>query len=212
MTADNPSPASRAGSLPLIASELAFDFVNSVADRGGTQHAEYLHNGSDIVIWAHLAKLLSDTDRDTALAMVAADEVLASRLLSEAHALRETIYEIGAALARRDTPREEDRAALTAVHAHCLGRARLSTSGGGFAWTWDPGAALVEAVLGPIALSALSVMTQQDLARVKRCEGDHCGWLMFDTTKNRRRRWCEMEVCGNRAKMRAFRARKFEAS
>ncbi|MGH6810476.1 MAG: hypothetical protein ACREEJ_27075, partial [Ensifer adhaerens] len=86
MNADDPSAPSRAGSLPLIASELAFDFVNSVADRGGSQHAEYLHNGRDIVIWAHLARLLSDTDRDTALAMVAADEALASRLLTEAHA------------------------------------------------------------------------------------------------------------------------------
>ncbi|TCR65385.1 CGNR zinc finger domain-containing protein [Bosea sp. BK604] len=207
-----PLPASRAASLPLIASELALDFTNSVADRGGPQHAEYLHSGSDIILWAHHAQLLSDDDRDGALALVGADEALGSLLLAEAHALRETIYEIGAALARRETPREEDRAALTAFHARCLGKARLSASNDSFAWTWEPRTALIEAVLGPIALSALSMLTQQDLARVKRCEGEHCGWLIFDTTKNRRRRWCEMEVCGNRAKIRAFRARKLEAT
>jgi predicted RNA-binding Zn ribbon-like protein len=28
--------------------------------------------------------------------------------------------------------------------------------------------------------------------------------LFFDTTKNKSRRWCEMEVCGNRAKQKRF--------
>jgi predicted RNA-binding Zn ribbon-like protein len=212
MDANDQTPPSRVACLPLIASELAFDFTNSVADWGGSQHAEYLHSGSDVVLWGHLAKLLSDEDRDVALALVAGDAGLASRLLSDARALRRAIYDIGCALARRETPSDEDRAELTAIHARCLAKARLSTSAAGFAWTWEPGTAPIEAVLGPIALSALSVLTQQDLARVKRCEGDHCGWLIFDTTKNRGRRWCEMETCGNRAKMRAFRARKFEAS
>jgi predicted RNA-binding Zn ribbon-like protein len=207
----DPCPPSPALRLPLIAGELAFDFANSVADRGGSQHEDYLPGGRDIVTWGHLAKLLGDADRDRALDAISKDSDLASRLLAEAHALRETIHDIGAALAQRQMPREEDRAALTAVHAKCLAKARLSPTIDGFAWNWDPDAELVEALLGPIALSALSLLTQQDLARVKRCEGDHCSWLLFDTTKNRRRRWCEMEVCGNRAKMRAFRARKLEA-
>jgi predicted RNA-binding Zn ribbon-like protein len=37
---------------------------------------------------------------------------------------------------------------------------------------------------------------------VRECGGDHCGWLFLDETKNRSRRWCEMSVCGNRAKAR----------
>ena len=46
-----------------------------------------------------------------------------------------------------------------------------------------------------------------DVSRIKQCSGDHCGWLFFDTTKNKQRRWCEMDVCGNRAKQKAHRAR-----
>jgi predicted RNA-binding Zn ribbon-like protein len=62
-------------------------------------------------------------------------------------------------------------------------------------------------VLGPIALSALATLGQADLTRVKRCEGEKCGWLFFDTTKNKSRRWCEMEICGNRAKQKRHGAR-----
>ena len=54
------------------------------------------------------------------------------------------------------------------------------------------------------ALSALTLLTQADLSRIKQCQGDHCGWLFLDTTKNKSRRWCEMEVCGNRAKQKRF--------
>jgi predicted RNA-binding Zn ribbon-like protein len=34
------------------------------------------------------------------------------------------------------------------------------------------------------------------------CPGEGCGWLFFDASKNRSRRWCAMEDCGNRAKAR----------
>jgi predicted RNA-binding Zn ribbon-like protein len=44
--------------------------------------------------------------------------------------------------------------------------------------------------------------------RVRECRGEHCGWLFLDLTKNRSRRWCEMEVCGSRAKMQRYRARR----
>lgn len=211
MMIDRTGGPSRAGSLPLVASELAFDFANTASDRGGPSELEHLREGRDLVLWARHAKVISDTDRDAALACIAADGDLAARLLVEALALRDTIYRIGAALARRQPPAEDDRSRLAGIHAHCLSRAKLAPFGDGFVWRWDANEALSEAIRGPIALSALTVLTQQNLARIKQCEGDHCGWLFFDTTKNRLRRWCEMQVCGNRAKVRAFRQRQFEA-
>jgi predicted RNA-binding Zn ribbon-like protein len=79
---------------------------------------------------------------------------------------------------------------------------------GAYIWTFDPRRDIRAAILGPITLSALTLLMEKDLSRTKRCEGLECGWLFFDTTKNKRRRWCEMRVCGNRAKVRAARARK----
>lgn len=211
MMIDRTGGPSRAGSLPLVASELAFDFTNTISDRGGPNQLEHLREGRDVVIWARHAKVISDSDRDAALAAVEADEVLAARLLEEALELRDTVYRIGLALSRRQQPDEADRARLAGIHAHCLSCAKLSPFGDGFVWRWVSSQTLSEAIRGPVALSALTVLTQQNLARIKQCEGDHCGWLFFDTTKNRLRRWCEMAVCGNRAKVRAFRQRHFEA-
>ena len=60
----------------------------------------------------------------------------------------------------------------------------------------------LEAALGPVALAAVALATERDFSRVKECGGQACGWLFYDVSKNNRRRWCEMEVCGNRAKQR----------
>src|SRR5262249_26037791 len=107
---------------------------------------------------------------------------------------------VGVACARGERPRKDDVDALAHAHAACVAGARLAPHEANFAWVWHPEDGIVEAILGPIALSALTTLLQSDLTRVKQCSGEHCGWLFFDTTKNKRRRWCEMEVCGNRAK------------
>lgn len=60
-----------------------------------------------------------------------------------------------------------------------------------------------------ILLSALSVLADpRELGRVKLCPGHDCGWVFLDETKNARRKWCLMEVCGNRAKSTRHYARK----
>jgi predicted RNA-binding Zn ribbon-like protein len=46
------------------------------------------------------------------------------------------------------------------------------------------------------------------LDRVRSCQGDTCGWLFLDMSKNRSRRWCSMSDCGNTAKARRYYHRK----
>ena len=49
---------------------------------------------------------------------------------------------------------------------------------------------------------------QGSLERIRECPGQGtCGWLFLDLSKNASRRWCDMRVCGNRAKARRHYAR-----
>jgi predicted RNA-binding Zn ribbon-like protein len=43
--------------------------------------------------------------------------------------------------------------------------------------------------------------------RVKACRADDCQWAFYDRSRNRSGVWCEMAVCGNREKVRAYRNR-----
>jgi predicted RNA-binding Zn ribbon-like protein len=48
--------------------------------------------------------------------------------------------------------------------------------------------------------------------RLKVCADDTCRWAFYDRSKNRSGSWCTMEVCGNRAKARSYRARQRAAT
>ena len=58
--------------------------------------------------------------------------------------------------------------------------------------------------LWPIARSAADLLVSADVALVHECASDVCSWLFVDRSPGRRRRWCDMKVCGNRAKARRF--------
>ena len=55
--------------------------------------------------------------------------------------------------------------------------------------------------------SAAELLVSPQRNHVKRCASATCLWLFLDETRNHQRRWCDMKVCGNRAKVRAHRAR-----
>ena len=69
-----------------------------------------------------------------------------------------------------------------------------------FEWSWDQGGAELDRVLWPVVLAAAELLTSGEPARLKLCGGHDCSWLFLDQSKNRSRRWCSMQDCGNRVK------------
>ena len=66
----------------------------------------------------------------------------------------------------------------------------------------------LDGLLRPVVLAAAQLLTSDWVGRVKQCEDDRgCGFLFIDTSKNRSRRWCSMDGCGNRAKVQRHRNR-----
>ncbi len=67
-----------------------------------------------------------------------------------------------------------------------------------------------DSVLGLIAETGVHLVSDCDLSLVRKCENPQCVLTFYDTTKNHQRRWCTMEVCGNRHKATLYR-RKIQA-
>lgn len=61
--------------------------------------------------------------------------------------------------------------------------------------------------LAPVAEAAARLFTGSDRKLVRRCGNPACFLLFLDRTRNARRRWCSMTICGNRMKVAAWRAR-----
>jgi predicted RNA-binding Zn ribbon-like protein len=71
----------------------------------------------------------------------------------------------------------------------------------------EPEARGVDGALGRIVAIVQESAASGTWPRLKACREHSCEWAFYDHTKNRSGAWCTMQVCGNRAKARAYRAR-----
>ena len=69
-----------------------------------------------------------------------------------------------------------------------------------------------DTLLLPVAKAMSSLVCEDDFSMVKACEGHNCTLLFVDRSRKKARRWCSMAVCGNRAKLNAFRSRQKQAT
>lgn len=111
--------------------------------------------------------------------------------------LRESIDRLFRTVAHDGSADARLLAELLDASAGPLRRSNLAVvaNGGGFGPQTGP-----IALDAAMAFSALALLRPETLSRVKTCP--NCGWLFVDRSRNASRLWCDMAVCGNRAKAR----------
>jgi predicted RNA-binding Zn ribbon-like protein len=195
--------------------QLCLDFTNTAVWRLAAQPEETLVDYPALLAWSRRAGTVDQREAELLHRAAEARPDEAAAVLARAIALREAIYLVLVATIGGRTPRPEDLAFLNVELAEAMTRATVRPNGAGFSWDWPAGASIafpseppLARPLWSIARSAAELLVSPELARVKRCPGTNCGWLFLDTSKNASRRWCHMAICGNRARVRAFAARK----
>jgi predicted RNA-binding Zn ribbon-like protein len=121
-------------------------------------------------------------------------ELERARVVREA--IRELLYENN-----RQRSDGDPRAVLTA--AADLAALSIDFSGPALA-VRVPG---VDGAVGRVLAVAFLSMLDLSWPRLKCCRNHHCRWSFYDYSKNRSASWCSMQLCGNRTKTRAYRAR-----
>ncbi|MFC9246671.1 CGNR zinc finger domain-containing protein [Streptomyces sp. NPDC057136] len=154
---------------------------------------EVLHEPADLVRWAGESRL------PAGLALsVSAGELELGR------ELRAALWRLTGSRVEGREPAPEDLEVVNAVAAAPPLVARIGADG---RRAWAPGATGT-ALLSTVARDAVDLFTGPFAERVRVCEAHNCALLFVDTSRPGRRRWCAMERCGNRHKVRAHRARR----
>jgi predicted RNA-binding Zn ribbon-like protein len=183
---------------------LCLDFANTVDNRPQKQPRELLHRFADLLAWSRQAGALA-AKQAAHLERVAARHPHAARAtLRSARELREALFRIFSAAAAGRPALAVDIALFNAAAASAFRHLRIGRTRRGFAWQWQVDPAALDRMLWPVLRSAADLLTSRDLQRVRECAAHTCGWLFLDRSKNGSRRWCNMQVCGNRAKARRF--------
>jgi predicted RNA-binding Zn ribbon-like protein len=197
-----------------LAEARALDFLNSLAIPVDTE-VEWLANGEDLLAWLEAAGLVDRASLDELRRVAGPGELDA--IAARSRALRDWLRGFvqghrGKALTRSAMKELEPLNELLARDREfsqvvLRGRDEQGEGEAGLALVSRRRFASPDDLLLPIARSIADLVTGADFADVKKCESPTCVLHFLDTTRGRRRRWCSMAVCGNRAKQAAHRER-----
>jgi predicted RNA-binding Zn ribbon-like protein len=189
--------------LKLESGWLCLDFANTAAWHLSDQPTERLTSYAELIAWARSIALLPDRAAQQLLRTADQHPTEAARVLDRAVALREAIYHIFVAVAAGKTPSAEDQATFNTELSRSMSKSRLVWNKATFDWGRQGEDGDLDQVLWWVLQSATNLLTSEDIQRVGVCADDRgCGWLFYDTSRNRTRQWCSMRGCGNRAKAR----------
>jgi len=202
----------------LVGGSLCLDFVNTVGGRvGGSRSGTRRDYGDRIVDerltsydallrWAVLGGVLTSGEARALADDASSRPGEAFAVLERSLTLREAMYRVFKAAVEGWRPRSRDLIALNAELRAARTHERLVAAPHP-AWAWGDDRGALDRMLWPVVKSAAGLLTGSALGRVGQCPGDRCGWLFLDTSRSRRRQWCDMGECGNLAKVRRFRDR-----
>ncbi len=190
----------------LIAGSVCLDFANTLNGHGRAAGHEYLRDFRDVALWSKHAGLVTPHQASLILARIDPRPNTQRVLFRRTIRLRELIFRIFRAMATGSAPRPEDVGLLNAAWREAQQHACIVPSAGGFAVGWDDDP-LLEQIPRSLAACAVGLLTSADASRIRVCAGEACDWLFIDGSRNHLRRWCSMDECGNRAKMRRRRKR-----
>ena len=200
---------SRAATLDLVADALCLNFTNTSSGRGTPMRQEHLRQWEHLLAWAEHAGVIDAPYRRV---LELSGEHCGGETLGPALELRETIYALFRAVNASQGAPASSLQPLNRTLSEAMAAAGIRPAAEGFTWGWPDDEPQPMRILWAIARSAAELLTGPDLDRVKFCPGEGCGWLFLDKTRNGKRRWCEMEVCGSRAKMRRYHPRRRAAA
>jgi predicted RNA-binding Zn ribbon-like protein len=169
--------------------DLPIDFVNSL---DVDAHTDALSSPAELTAWLADAGLIAERVRPA----TAGDHVHAIEL-------REALRALMLANNGEDPDPRAGRELELAARRGKLGVHFADTG----AVSLLAGAQGVDGALARVLIPIAHALEDGTWQRVKACRAHDCQWAFYDRSRNRSGVWCEMAVCGNRTKVRAYRER-----
>jgi predicted RNA-binding Zn ribbon-like protein len=210
--------ASAAAEMKLVGGRLCLDFINTVDGRKSNSPrresrsidsvlGDKLGEYSDLVEWSRHSGIVTATEAERLIQASKRNVAEAKKVFDRAIALREGLYRICKAIMTDRRPQTVNLAIVNDELLVARTHEKLTHGTHGFTWEWVGSEPALDRMLWSIAHSAAELFTTGDLSRLRECCGEECGWVFEDTSRNRSRQWCDMQDCGNLAKVRRYRTR-----
>ena|SRR5579859_763133 len=192
------------GGFLFLGTQLALDLLNTRPVQDG-EPMELLTDFGALLRWFHAAELLSARDEVRLLRRWGRSS-RAQRAVEAVRQLRESLRKEVLAWEGGSSVRRSTVTGLNRWMADHPILSRLRVTGNTSSITHWFQTRNPEDLFAPLALSAATLFASVDRSRVRKCA--QCVLHFHDTSKKGTRRWCSMRLCGNRAKVATYAARK----
>ena len=179
-----------------VGGRLWLDFINTVF-AGKEQSVDLLRDFEALLRWLTAAQVADAEVRDSVAAWSRRDQ---EEISSYALRLRSVLRQAAERLAQGEDIGDAALVMVNEVLGSQKSSVRLARTAMGYETSLRSEWVNRLALLAPLAASVADTLTGDDFARLRNCEDPACLLYFYDTSKNRARRWCSMEVCGNRHK------------
>jgi predicted RNA-binding Zn ribbon-like protein len=184
----------RKDALLFVGDHAAIDFINTVHMVDGVL-TDTLHSDDDVRRWMARSELpLAGSSTKWA----------DGELLNAARHLREIAVE---GLESRKAKRRFPMGELNAFLSHALSYPQLEAKGSQSRVKRSYLARVPQEFLAPVAEAVADLLANANFDLIRQCAGEKCVLWFYDRTKSHHRRFCSAALCGNRAKVSAYRAR-----
>lgn len=173
----------------VVGNNLALDFINSEL---------FELTRENLLSWAIAVNLIDAKKAEKLLLNWNEDQ------LEEILSFRKKIREMVVDLAKGKKIKAFEIDLINKTLRQINGHSELVQTPEGFAKRFEIDLTEPNKILVPIAESIADLLCYGDLSFLRKCERDDCILYFYDTTKNHKRRWCSMAICGNRAKAAKF--------
>jgi predicted RNA-binding Zn ribbon-like protein len=187
------------------ADALCLDLANTWGNRQ-EETDDRLSCYGDLVQWAQQAGIVDESGGRRLQQRAIRHPSEAEEAFAMAVRLRDVVFRSCSAAATGRSPDDSDLEILNRWLAR-VPRRRLRRGAGCCQWEWAEEENDLRRVMWPVLRSLGELLTSTEVKRIRECQAPDCSWLFLDTSRGGRRKWCDMSVCGNRAKARRYYAR-----
>jgi predicted RNA-binding Zn ribbon-like protein len=180
---------------------LCLDFTNTLGDRPRSAE-EHLGEYGDLLSFSRQVGTVPEESLDELERLFKKHPQKARRAYGRAIQVREALYRIFGGLACGREPRPEDLSLLNSELKKTMSQLEIRAVEGAFEWGWVEPVEDLDRPLWPVIRSAAELLASEETTSLRECASETCSWLFIDRSRTRRRRWCDMSTCGNRAKAR----------
>ena len=190
----------------LVAGHLALDFANTLDYRYDPDRLiDLLPSYERFLAFCRQSGVITAAQMRTLLDGLS--EFDSQRVLKEVIEFREALYFLILSVVHGRRPDESHLRALNRILSEARALDEVVWHKRRFVRSFRDVTERPDGPLRQVVHAAVVLITSSDIYKVRECSEKTCRWFFLDRSRNHSRRWCDMQLCGNRSKAKRFYAR-----